>query len=293
MLNRLLLAARELQNPKSYYHGLSNSVDQLPKELILFHRENHALHKSINRHHRFMLLICLSGEVHFHIDGKEISLKAGECTSILPYQFHRAEEVSANYDLLFITFEDRKNFFCHLNHLSAKLNNLQQQNLLTIIEAYSQSQSKMDIDYIILSVSSFIIELARTGTTADYYHSRDKIGTETLFHRILQIVRSHPTESPEIGEIAEQLSISKSYLRSQFRKYHRVSLGQFLLSARMNRAMSLFSTTVKSTSEVAYRCGYESVPSFCKAFKNYVDLTPSEFRKRFETDADWSDKTKK
>ena len=51
----------------------------------------------------------------------------------------------------------------------------------------------------------------------------------------------------------------------------------FLIEA----AKELLSTTTLSTSEIAYKLGFEYPQSFSRLFKQKTDLSPSDFRNRF------------
>ena len=82
------------------------------------------------------------------------------------------------------------------------------------------------------------------------------------------------------AEIAARLGISYSLLRDRFKAITGVSMAEYALNQRMNRAKTLLSSSDKSIKEIAFEAGYESVSRFCCAFKQAVGITASEFRSR-------------
>ena len=82
------------------------------------------------------------------------------------------------------------------------------------------------------------------------------------------------------AEIASRLGISYSLLRDRFKAITGVSMVEYAINQRMNRAKTLLSSSDKSIKEIAFEAGYESVSRFCCAFKQAVGITASEFRSR-------------
>jgi AraC-like DNA-binding protein len=58
-----------------------------------------------------------------------------------------------------------------------------------------------------------------------------------------------------------------------------LSLGDYILRSRMNRACALLGDSTMNVSEVAAACGFGSLYSFSRAFKKRRGLSPSAFRK--------------
>jgi len=57
-----------------------------------------------------------------------------------------------------------------------------------------------------------------------------------------------------------------------------VSPYNYLMTIRIEKAVESLKTTNKTIMEIALECGFQSITSFNKAFKNSVGCTPSEIR---------------
>ena len=61
-----------------------------------------------------------------------------------------------------------------------------------------------------------------------------------------------------------------------------MSVQNFIVMKKINRAKSLLSTTDLKMDEVAERVGYTDYISFARIFKNHVGITPAQYRSDFK-----------
>lgn len=80
-------------------------------------------------------------------------------------------------------------------------------------------------------------------------------------------------------EIAAQMNMGYEALRKQFRAYTGISIGQYAIRVRVNRAKVLLLRSDLSLEKLAVQLGYSDSFSFCKQFKQHTGVSPSEFRK--------------
>lgn len=83
-----------------------------------------------------------------------------------------------------------------------------------------------------------------------------------------------------IQYIADKLGVHRSYLSSIFKDFHKISPKEYLLEVRMNRAKELLETTNQPIKIIAYSVGYLDPLHFSKAFRQYYDCSPSQYRKK-------------
>ena len=81
-----------------------------------------------------------------------------------------------------------------------------------------------------------------------------------------------------IRKIADELGVHRSYLSSIFKDFHKISPKEYLLEVRMNRAKELLETTNQPIKIIAYSVGYLDPLHFSKAFRQYYDCSPSQYR---------------
>ncbi|MFA6783734.1 MAG: AraC family transcriptional regulator [Sphaerochaeta sp.] len=83
----------------------------------------------------------------------------------------------------------------------------------------------------------------------------------------------------KIEEMASSIGISRNYLFTCFKELYEVSPKQFLNSVRMEHASSMLISSYLQISQVARNVGFEDELAFSRAFKDYYDVCPSEFRR--------------
>jgi AraC-like DNA-binding protein len=88
---------------------------------------------------------------------------------------------------------------------------------------------------------------------------------------------------PTVGWLAEQLHISPSYLSDMLRSLIGQNAQQYIHDKLIEKAKEKLSTTTLTVSEVAYELGFEHSQSFSKLFKTKTNLSPSEFRRAFNS----------
>ena len=81
-----------------------------------------------------------------------------------------------------------------------------------------------------------------------------------------------------IQYIADKLGVHRSYLSSIFKDFHKISPKEYLLEVRMKRAKELLETTNQPIKIIAYSVGYLDPLHFSKAFRQYYDCSPSQYR---------------
>ena len=86
---------------------------------------------------------------------------------------------------------------------------------------------------------------------------------------------------PTVGYLAEHVNLSPSYLSDMLRSLIGQNAQQYIHDKLIERAKEILSTTSLSVSEVAYALGFEYSQSFSKLFKTKTNLSPLEFRRKF------------
>ena len=88
-----------------------------------------------------------------------------------------------------------------------------------------------------------------------------------------------------LDDLALAEGISKKQISSLFRKLMGISVTQFMLDERMRRAQRLVLHTSQDIGVMAHTMGYSSTANFSNAFRDYVGMSPSDFREHAPLDA--------
>ncbi|WP_143321364.1 AraC family transcriptional regulator [Clostridium sp. HBUAS56010] len=94
-------------------------------------------------------------------------------------------------------------------------------------------------------------------------------------HDILCAEFSNP---PSIKELSQRVFLNEQKLRVEFSHYYHSTIGQFLRSLRMTKAVNLLAATDQSVSDIASEIGYSNSSNFSRVFKKVYGMTPFEFR---------------
>jgi AraC-like DNA-binding protein len=83
----------------------------------------------------------------------------------------------------------------------------------------------------------------------------------------------------DILAVAASLKIHRSTLSRIFRKKKGISPGAYLISVRIQKALSLLKDTSFNVSEIAFMTGFSDPNYFSKVFKKNIGISPLQFRK--------------
>ena len=85
----------------------------------------------------------------------------------------------------------------------------------------------------------------------------------------------------EVEDVSDEVHISKSYFTTLFKKYTGITVRDYILKAKMEKAKDALVRTDLSIFEIAESLEYSDYRSFSRAFKQVVGCTPSEYRQSF------------
>ena len=96
--------------------------------------------------------------------------------------------------------------------------------------------------------------------------------------KALALLHQQPARPWTIAALAAEVGVSRSVLAERFQHFLADTPIGYLTRWRLHLAAQLLTSTSKSVAEVAGDIGYESEPSFNRAFKREFGLPPARFR---------------
>lgn len=87
-----------------------------------------------------------------------------------------------------------------------------------------------------------------------------------------------------LDDISYRLGFSKSYIKTQFKKSAGISVIQYFIKLKIDKAKKLLSQQKYSVSEIADLLGFSSVYYFSRQFKLHTDMSPTEYIKSIKAD---------
>jgi AraC-like DNA-binding protein len=103
-------------------------------------------------------------------------------------------------------------------------------------------------------------------------------GKGGLVSRALEIIEEQKG-IVSVGDLADQLYVSKDYLRHLFLEYTSRSPIRHIITARVDKAKDLLGRTDLTVAQVAQACGFENFYYFSRLFRKETSFSPSEYRR--------------
>lgn len=101
---------------------------------------------------------------------------------------------------------------------------------------------------------------------------------------IKKYISLHYMNEITLNEVAEILSLSRSYLSTLFKKEIGISFTQYLIDFRLNRAIEIIQLENLPLNRVAEMVGYPNYPQFSKIFKKHKGMSPKEMEDKEQKD---------
>jgi AraC-like DNA-binding protein len=116
-------------------------------------------------------------------------------------------------------------------------------------------------------------------STVDGDRGLPAIVRDSSIGRVLGLIHQQPEHPWTVSELAEKAHLSRSAFAARFKMRVGDTSQSYLQRYRFNKAIQLLRTTDTKIHEIALRVGYESEPSFSKAFKRVMGASPGSFRR--------------
>jgi AraC-like DNA-binding protein len=96
--------------------------------------------------------------------------------------------------------------------------------------------------------------------------------------RALMLIHASLIPDFTVDDLARRVAMSRSALTTEFVTTVGLPPGRYLIEVKLRRAAALLTTTDYGISTVADMVGYESTPSFIKAFRQRYGRSPNRYR---------------
>lgn len=114
-------------------------------------------------------------------------------------------------------------------------------------------------------------------SSIDLSKSEDK--KNIYVEKAIEYIKNNYYSGIRISDISNYIGINRSYLYTLFIKYTGISPQQYLNTFRISRAKELLTFTDFSIESISISCGYRDPLVFAKAFRQFIGMSPSRFRR--------------
>ena len=232
----------------------------------------------------YQLLYVASGKTHFFFNGKEEIVPAGYMVLYQPrqeqhYEYYGEEQPEVYW--VHFTGRDVKNILRHFDipvdkivFFSGVSSTYQHLFKEMIRELQTCRTGYQELIEMYMRQIFLLIQRTRqeSSPTVNTYMQKEMEQAQQYF-------QEHYNEDIQIKDYAKSRSMSVSWFLRSFKEFAGQPPAQYLLTLRMNNAVSLLETTDYNVTEISAIIGYDNALYFSRLFKKHKGVSPSEYRK--------------
>lgn len=107
---------------------------------------------------------------------------------------------------------------------------------------------------------------------------------QATFSKMIEYIDRHYRERITLADIAKIGGYNLSYTSQFFKRQLGISFIEYILRMRLRDAAILLANTDTRIAIIANMCGFSDIKAFNTAFKKYLKMTPSEYRRYSKAD---------
>lgn len=271
-----------------------DKVGYLHSDFKMFHLTDASLEVNFHYHDYHKILILLSGDVTYCIEGRSYDLKPNDIVFVSAGEVHKPiVHSSESYERIIIyvspaflnKYGDEKTLgHCFLEAMAEqshvlRLNTFSNSKLGNVLKELDTSLNDSDYAHELhhrLLFLEFMIQLNR----AAIHKKIDFIENSSANDKVLSILNylnEHLTEDLNIETISSKFYLSRYYLMHTFKEQTGYTIGSYISTKRLLLAKEKIANGETITS-VCYECGFKNYSTFSRAYKKCFGEAPRDLR---------------
>lgn len=223
-------------------------------------------------HSAFEVIVITRGTMCITINGEKYFLKSGDAALIFPNQIHSLQCINDSEHILCIFSKKLvnhysksvQNFFPKSNQFLPNIKNIE---LLKSCNEYTPIISMKGVLYLLCGDFD---------TQAEYIKKQGDVHDD-LISKIFEYVDENYKGECTLKTLEENMPYSYVYLSRCFKQHCGITFNVYVNNCRIGEACRLLQTTDYSILKVSSECGYSSLRSFNRNFKEIMALTPKQY----------------
>ena len=285
----ILRIAPQIPYPTILTQGVGDVAGILPGKICCFSRRNVAdllgmpnLQQSpaspirFDQHHKCVLVVAVRGSGQICLDADTFDIHEGQAQFVSPFHFHSYTGIREGFCWIFITFEIVAPE--EITPLRSRPSVVLGPTEWVLLREFIQCWLHEDRHNLLSHLLGLLLRLFCSRASTAPPVSAVPTSEADIISRINRHILPRLDQPLSIARLAHALGISESHLRAQFRELTGCSLGHHLREMRLKKASSLLHGTDLTITQIAARCGFESVYSFSRSFKAVGGRSPRAYR---------------
>lgn len=247
--------------------------------------------------HILELNYCRSGRIGWNMkEGMSIYLGAGDlsihtmdccASSIISYPLSYFSGIAIYIDLDILTTnvpdllkeagingQTLRKQFCS-NHMPFTIPLCKETD--TIFSSFYNLPEPIKIPFYKLKIQELLLFLSMQ---TNHKKNKDSISCQTdLIKEIHTFLTQHLDQRFTIEDLSKQYHINTSSLKTDFKAVYGKPIAAYMKEYRIRQSIKLLLETNDSIASIASQVGYESQSKFSRAFKEFTQILPTEYRK--------------
>lgn len=238
----------------------------------------------------YELFVVVEGELHIGTHSKDYTISTGEYLLMPPDEFeHGTKPSGCSFYWMHFGYNQEQNNHellpesAGLSYIPGHLLLPEQGRLSSLDRIIILMKQLQDSDrrYRETTLNRYLCSaiLSEIALQSQIYPVYDnKIIKEQLYQDICDYIFWHLTDNIKVTQIASYFGYNEKYLTTFFKQRSGVSIKQYILQVKMERAKASLSETTEPVSQIAFRLGFADAHNFSNAFRKITGLSPSEYR---------------
>lgn len=226
-------------------------------------------------HSSFELIVVTEGEMQVSVDCNVYNLCQEEAILVFPNQVHELKTLNHSCHFLCIFSPKLVQAYSKLFSTMVPVCNKFHPDFFFVerLAALTKNDSIINVKGTLYSIC------AEFDKVADY---RDKDGgNNELLSKIFRFVETNFNRDCSLDALSEFTSYHYVYLSKYFKRSTGISFTEYVNRYRISEACYLLLNDEGTILQTAYDCGFDSLRSFNRNFKNIMGITPSEYQNSF------------
>lgn len=263
----------------------------------------------LHMHHAYEVIFVLEGNINFTCTSFDYHLSEGDIFIANVNELHSIHSKDKNNLVLTFYFNpyDYNDTFPHLSyywffcdsystHEKNRPELRQFQNMLfKVVHLLSEYDDTTEKSYEIQTLTSDIINFMINHYQNISFYEKSSIkqsfknGDEIAMKRIFEIqeyIFLNFEKKISLDDISNHLNLNKYYVSRLIKSFLGLNLTDFLGLIRTEKAEIKLLSTDCSIDQIAFECGFSSVPYFEKHFMKWNKMKPTEYRKAKKNEID-------
>lgn len=219
-----------------------------------------------------------SGSMLVTVDGIQNELTANHFCIVLPWQIH-SYSTPVNSECVVLVFPSK--------YIASFVSNMSSSHGSSHVFTAEPDIHALFMKYLYQDnvTNEYLISCILYGLCHSFVSSctivpnSDRSRSQILM-KMMDYVSSHFRENLSLKDVAKALGYNYYYVSHFFCEYSGLSFQQFRNLKRIEYARHELAFSQKTATDIAFECGFSSVRTFNRVFRDTVHMTPLEYRER-------------